>query len=67
MSVLSDLVAELDWKGPVYTISAVGRQGTQELCNDIMNYIDAEMRAGQEEVFVSIPQPEATEPYDPSK
>ncbi len=64
--IVSDLLAELDWQGPVYTISAISRQGTQDLCNDIMNYIDAEIRAQQDEVFVSIPTP-SREPYDPSK
>lgn len=64
--IVSDLLEELDWHGPVYTISAISRQGTQELCNDIMNYIDAEIRAQQDEVFVSIPTPNS-EPYDPSK
>ncbi|MFT4634616.1 MAG: GTP-binding protein [Arenicella sp.] len=65
--IVADLLKELDWQGPVYTISAIGRQGTQDLCNDIMNYIDAEIRAGQEEVFVTIPQPVKTEAYDPFK
>ena len=64
--IVSDLLEELDWQGPVYTISAISRQGTQDLCNDIMNYIDAEIRAQQDEVFVSIPTPNR-EPYDPSK
>ncbi len=64
--IVSDLLKELDWQGPVYTISAISRQGTQELCNDIMNYIDSEIRAQQDEVFVSIPTP-SSEPYDPSK
>jgi len=64
--IVSDLLKELDWQGPVYTISAISRQGTQDLCNDIMNYIDAEIRAQQDEVFVSIPTP-SSEPYDPSK
>ena len=62
--IIADLLKELDWKGPVYTISAISRQGTKELCNDIMEYIDAEIRAGQDEVFVSIPTPE--KPYDPA-
>jgi len=62
--IVADLVRELDWQGPVYTISAISRQGTQELCNDIMNYIDAELRSQKDEVFVSIPTP--TKPYDPA-
>jgi len=62
--IIAELIKELNWQGPVYTISAISRHGTQELCNDIMEYIDAEIRAGQEEVFVSIPTP--TKPYDPA-
>ena len=63
--IVDELLKELDWQGPVYTISAIGRQGTQDLCNDIMNYIEAEIRSQQDEVFVSIPTP--TQSYDPSK
>ena len=55
--IVADLLKELNWTAPVYTISAIARQGTQELCNDIMNYIDETIRAGQDEVFVSIPTP----------
>lgn len=29
----------LDWKGPVYTISALGKTGTQQVVYDIMNYL----------------------------
>ena len=53
--IVSELLAELDWQGPVYSISAIARTGTQTLCNDIMNYIDTELKNQQEEVFVSIP------------
>ena len=55
--IVTELKKELNWQAPVYAISAIGRQGTQELCNDIMNYLEAEIRASQEEVFVSIPKP----------
>lgn len=56
--IVADLLKELDWQGPVYQISAIGRQGTQVLCNDIMNYLEAEQKAQQTEVFVSIPNQE---------
>lgn len=59
--IVTDLKKELDWQAPVYTISAISRQGTQELCNDIMNYLEAEIKASQEEVFVSIPKPVSEE------
>ncbi len=62
--IVAELLEELNWQGPVYAISAISRQGTQALCNDIMNYIETEMRANQPEVLVSIPSSET--PYDPS-
>lgn len=54
--IVAELLAELAWEGPVYTISAIGREGTQELCNDIMGYLEADKKSQQEEVFVSIPK-----------
>lgn len=53
--IVKDLLKEIDWQGPSYTISAISRDGTQTLCNDIMNYLDADKKAQQQEVFVSIP------------
>lgn len=54
--ILADLTQALDWNGPIYTISAISRTGTQALCNDIMNYLEAEQKALEKEVFVSIPK-----------
>ncbi len=56
--ISQELIAALNWQGPVYTISAISRNGTQALCNDIMNYLEAEQKALEKEVFVSIPQEE---------
>lgn len=56
--IVEELVTELDWKGPVYTISAIGRVATQELCADIQQHLDAEQKAQEDEVFLSIPSPE---------
>ena len=53
--IVEDLLTELGWKKPVYQISAISRQGTQDLCNDIQAYLDAEKKAQEVEVFVSIP------------
>jgi len=67
--IVSELVDELDWQAPVYVISAIARTGTQELCNDIMNYLDAELKSQQQEVFVSIPSADeraALSGYHPS-
>mgnify|MGYP001229912563 CR=1 FL=1 len=38
---VAGIVAQLDWKGPVYVISAISGDGTQRLCQDIMTYLEA--------------------------
>ncbi|MCK5724152.1 MAG: 50S ribosome-binding GTPase, partial [Gammaproteobacteria bacterium] len=38
--ICDDLVKRLDWEGKVFKISAVSKQGTQELCFNIMDYVD---------------------------
>ena len=35
-----DIVRRLRWKGPVYRISGLARQGTEELCRDIMKRLE---------------------------
>ncbi|TBW11320.1 Obg family GTPase CgtA [Azotobacter chroococcum] len=37
---LRAVVERLDWQGPVYVISALEREGTEALCQDIMQYLD---------------------------
>lgn len=54
--IVQQLLQELGWQGPVYSISAIARQGTQELCNDIMNYLERKNKSEQTEVLLSIPQ-----------
>jgi len=54
--IIAELKAELGWTGQVYMISAISRDGTQELCNDIMNYIEHKNKEQQETVLVSIPE-----------
>lgn len=56
--IVNELKAELDWQGPVYVVSAIGRVGTQELCADIQQYLDAEQKSQETEVFQSIPNPD---------
>jgi len=53
--IIDELLEELQWRGPVYRISAISRQGTQAICNDIMQYIDRKEKAQQPEVLQSIP------------
>ncbi|NOX42566.1 MAG: GTPase ObgE [Gammaproteobacteria bacterium] len=35
-----DVIAELNWTGPVFRISALNKQGTKELCYKIMDQMD---------------------------
>ena len=35
-----DIIRRLRWKGPVYRISGLARQGTDELCRDIMKRLE---------------------------
>ncbi len=37
---VAEIVARLEWKGPVYVISALAREGTERLCHDIMRYLE---------------------------
>ncbi len=36
---VNDFLQRLDWDGPVYQMSAVKKEGTQVICNDIMEYL----------------------------
>jgi GTP-binding protein len=36
-----EIVRRLRWKGPIYRISGATRQGTQELCRDVMRRLEA--------------------------
>ncbi|MCW8933068.1 MAG: Obg family GTPase CgtA [Gammaproteobacteria bacterium] len=40
--VCQQIVKDLDWKGPVFYISAINKQGTKELCFAIMDYLEAQ-------------------------
>lgn len=47
------IVAELDWRGPVYAISALTNLGTQALMYDIMDFLEqkkAELQSTQQEL-----------------
>jgi GTP-binding protein len=54
----SQITEALDWTGPVYTISALGKTGTRQVVYDIMNYLtydyqepEAESASAVEENF----------------
>ncbi|HAU67623.1 MAG TPA: GTPase ObgE [Gammaproteobacteria bacterium] len=53
--IVKALLKKLDWTGPVFEISAIGREGTQELVNAIMRHIEEVERASEPEVLQSIP------------
>lgn len=35
-----DVIEALDWKGPVYEMSAISKEGTQQISFDIMSFLD---------------------------
>lgn len=36
----TNIVRELQWQGPVYKIAALSKQGTEQLCYDLMEYLE---------------------------
>ena len=38
--VCAEITAGLEWSGPVYAISAINRQGVDQLCGDIMSFLE---------------------------
>lgn len=45
---VSEIVARIDWAGPVYVISALAREGTEQLCYDMMDFLEARAERIQE-------------------
>ncbi|PTS85938.1 GTPase ObgE [Pseudomonas sp. HMWF032] len=45
---IAEIVARIEWMGPVYVISALARQGTEKLCYDIMDFLEARAERIQE-------------------
>ena len=39
-AVCDEVKACLEWSGPVYAISAINREGVDQLCHDIMNFLE---------------------------
>jgi GTP-binding protein len=46
-ALCADIVERLGWQGPVYAISAVGRQGTEPLMFDILQYLEEHARRAE--------------------
>ena len=48
----ADIVARLNWQGPVYVISAISRDGTERISRDIMHYLEVRAeRIAEDPVF----------------
>ncbi|KRW62848.1 Obg family GTPase CgtA [Pseudomonas sp. TTU2014-080ASC] len=45
---VDEIVARIDWKGPVYVVSALAGQGTEKICYDIMDFLEARAERIQE-------------------
>ena len=41
-AVCATITNGLDWSGPVYAVSALNRSGVDSLCQDIMNFLEAD-------------------------
>jgi GTP-binding protein len=47
-ALAQSIIDQLQWQGPIYTISALKNQGTQALMYDIMNFLEQQKEAQQE-------------------
>ncbi len=47
---IEEVKAALDWDGPVYQIAAISKQGTEQLCKEIMTYIEQQPQQTPEEM-----------------
>lgn len=48
---VTDIVTRLHWQGPVFKISAIAKEGTELLCQKLMDYIDQQTKKdGSEEI-----------------
>ena len=43
--MIEAVLTELDWQGPVYRISALARQGTEQLCYDLMRHVEGRLES----------------------
>ena len=48
--ICDEIVNGLEWQGPLYLISAINRQGVDQLCQDIMRFLESEVVVGDEPV-----------------
>jgi len=51
---VKEITDRLQWTGPVYVISAIGREGTEQLCRDIMRYLEERtLRLAEDPLYAS--------------
>jgi GTP-binding protein len=48
-AVCDDIIARLNWQGPVYRIAAISKQGTQRLSQEIMLYMEQKREEAEQE------------------
>mgnify|MGYP000338844179 CR=1 FL=1 len=46
-ALCDDIIRRLDWRGPVFEMSAIKKQGTEKLCYRIMEFIEARHESEQ--------------------
>jgi GTP-binding protein len=44
-----EIIAALNWTGPIYAISAINRDGTPELCEDLLGHLEGAWEAERED------------------
>jgi GTP-binding protein len=59
-----DIVQRLDWKGPVYTISAISKKGTENLAFDIMKQLEIDKERSSEQEADTAQTEKPIEPND---
>ena len=52
-AICADIVARLNWQGPVYRIAAISGEGTKTLCGDIMTHLEDCWEAEQRDAAVA--------------
>ncbi len=48
--VFEEIISGLQWQGPVYQISALNRQGVEQLCQDIMVFMETDEMVDNESI-----------------
>jgi GTP-binding protein len=44
-----EIIEALDWKEPVYVVSAISKRGTDELCENLLRYLESRWQAERED------------------